>query len=156
MPVVIDALVATERQKYDGISNVALVGGDGAARIVVGSLLFYCMKVYWASRRQKIHPVATSAGRRLWEALEGMKKGRYPRAAIHRRPGTIIAIHYTSGGPSRCDIVLDDASGVDPAGLLAGGGDPSAGLGAPLPPGHERRPGSPPPQDPVSLAYGSV
>ena len=30
-------------QEYDGIENVALLGGDGAARTAVGSLLFYCM-----------------------------------------------------------------------------------------------------------------
>ncbi|MDA8008655.1 MAG: hypothetical protein MPK62_02520 [Alphaproteobacteria bacterium] len=60
---------------------------DPAARPAVGSLLFYCIAVYCASRRQKIHPVATCGGRRLREALEGMKKGRCPGAVGRDRGG---------------------------------------------------------------------
>ena len=124
-----DAPAAARGQGCGGIEDLALMGGDGAARTAVGSLLFYCMAVYWASRRQKIRPVATCGGRRLREALEGMKKGRYPVAAGR---GTIITINDTRGGPSRYDISLHDAPGADPAGLLAEGGDPGAMLAAML------------------------
>ncbi|MDA7959299.1 MAG: hypothetical protein MPJ08_01040 [Nitrosopumilus sp.] len=123
-----DVQATTQGQRYGGIEDIALLGGDAAARTVVGSLLFYCMTVYWASRRPGVHPVATSGGRRLREALEGMKKGAYPVAASGSNPGAIITINDTRGRPSRYDISLHDAPGVDPAILLAKGGDPGARL----------------------------
>ena len=131
MSVDVETLVADKRPKYDGIDDVAFIGSDNSGKTVVGSLLVYCMTVYWAARRQGVHPVVTSGTGRLREALEGMKKGRYPpKTTVNQQPDTVITINDTRGKPSEYDVVLHDMSGEDHVKLLAEDGDLGTRLAA--------------------------
>ncbi len=131
MSVDVETLVADARLKYDGIEDVAFIGSNYSGKTVVGSLLVYCMTVYWAARRQGVHPVVTSGTKRLREALEGMKKGRYPpKTQMNQQPDTVITINDTRGKPSEYDVVLHDMSGEDHVKLLSEDGDLATRLGA--------------------------
>ncbi len=116
-------MIGAEISRHQERNTVSFIGGSGSGKTVAAALLVYCMTVYWTARHRDVYPMVTTGGRRLRDALEGMKTGRYPAHARDAgRPDTVITINDLMGRPREIEVVIHDMAGMRHTRLLAEGG----------------------------------
>ncbi|MDA7941977.1 MAG: hypothetical protein MPJ06_08645 [Nitrosopumilus sp.] len=117
-----NSLIKAEISRHQERSTVSFIGGAGSGKTTAAALLVYCMSAYWAARHMDVYPMVTTGGRRLRDALEGIKKGRYPaHARDASKQDTVITINDLRGRPRARGVVIHDMAGMHHAGLLAEG-----------------------------------